>query len=295
MEFRQLRYFVAVAEEQNIGRAAERLNVSQPPISRQIQALEHELKATLLIRTSKGVELTDAGKTFLADAQKILAQAGSAVARTQAAEKGELGRLDVAFFGSTVYRVVPFALRKFHQEYPETQVSLVRMGKREQIGAIADGRIHIGFGRFYSPTSGLKIEQLTSEALFAAVPEDSALARREELTLADLTGLPAVLFPSGDRPSFADTVLQYFLDAGLSIEVTDMATDSTSALALVSAGERFTIVPQAIASLAFPTIAYVPLANTALTAPSACVYRADNQPPVLKAFLNVLRGVDFGG
>lgn len=291
MEFRQLRYFVAVAEEGNIGRAAHRLNVSQPPISRQIQALEYELGAALLTRTPKGVELTEAGRVFYLDAQKVLAQAKNAMDRTRAAERGELGRLDVAFFGSTVYQTVPLMLRAFHRAQPLIEVSLTRMGKAEQMNALRDGRIHVGFGRYYNQMDGLTVESVSNEPLFAAIPADLTLAKQDEVSFADLARLPLVLFPAGDRPSFADEIINLFRDAKVEIDVDSVATDSTAALALVASGTRCTIVPEAIAALRFPTLKYLPITDCNTLTPSSCVFLSDDQAPVLKEFLKVMRSV----
>ncbi|GFE66180.1 LysR family transcriptional regulator [Litoreibacter roseus] len=291
MEFRQLRYFVAVAEEGNIGRAAHRLNVSQPPISRQIQALEYELGAVLLTRTPKGVDLTEAGRVFYADAQKVLSQAKNAMDRTRAAERGELGRLDIAFFGSTVYQTVPLMLRAFHRAQSEIEVSLTRMGKAEQVNALRDGRIHIGFGRYYNQAAGLEIELISREPLYAAIPADLALAKQDEVPLSDLASLPVVLYPAGDRPSFADEIISLFREADVEFDVDSVATDSTAALALIASGTRCTIVPEAIAALRFPALEFVLIKNCSTLAPSSCVYLAEDQPPVLKEFLKVLRSV----
>ncbi len=293
MEFRQLRYFVAVAEEGNIGRAAERLNVSQPPISRQIQALEYELGAQLLNRTPKGVELTEAGRIFFADAQKVLAQTKIATDRTRAADRGELGRLDVAFFGSTVYRAVPVAVRAFHRARPNIEVSLTRMGKATQVNAILDGRIHVGFARYYTAVDGLSVEQLGDEPVYAAIPSDLSIAHRPEVHLAELGKLPIVLYPAGDRPSFADEIVNMFRDENVPITVDSIADDSTAALALVACGNRCTIVPEAIAALRFPTLTYVPIAGSRAKVATSCMFLAENQAPVLKEFLKVLRNLSF--
>lgn len=293
MEFRQLRYFVAVAEEGNIGRAAERLHISQPPISRQIQALEHELGAKLFERTPKGVKLTDAGNIFLGDAKKVLAQTRTAIDRTRAAERGELGQLDLAFFGSTVYGAVPLALRAFRRANPEIAVTLTRMGKTEQVDSILDGRIHVGFGRFFNLTEGIAVEHLADEPLYAAIPADLAMSRKREVTLAELQSLSAVLYPSRDRPSFADEITRIFSNVGETLVVDSVATDSTAALAMVACGGRFTLVPHAIAALRFPTLRYVPLSDKTLTAPSSCIFIDDNQPPILREFLRIIRTMSF--
>lgn len=291
MEFRQLRYFVAVAEEGNIGRAALKLNVSQPPISRQIHALEQELGANLFVRTPKGVELTDAGRVFYTDAQKVLAQTKTAVDRTRAADRGEIGRLDVAFFGTTVYRAVPVALQAFRRAKPQIDVALTRMGKAEQFNALREGRIHVGFGRYYTPSDGIVIERMSEEPLYAAIPRDLALAQSDEVTLEQLAELPLVLYPSGDRPSFADEVIRLFRGGDLDITVDSVATDSTSALALTACKALCTIVPEAIAALRFPTLTYLPISDCKSTSPTSVVFSATDQAPVLKEFLKVLRSL----
>ncbi len=293
MEFRQLRYFVAVAELGNIGLAAQRLNVSQPPVSRQIQALEHELGAALLIRNPRGVELTEAGRVFKAEADRILAQAERAKERSLDAHMGQIGRLDVAFFGSPVYRAVPMALRAFRRGHPRTEVRLSRMGKAEQVEALLDNRIHIGFGRYFNEVPGVTTELLSEEPLFAALPDDSKLSREPEVHMADLTALPAVLFPSGDRPSFADEVLGAFRQSGLEVAIDSFAADSASALAQLSSGSGFCIVPASVATLRVPTIAFVPIVDCPITAPVSCIYASDNHAPILTEFLASLRSISF--
>ena len=238
MEFRQLRYFLAVAETGNIGRAAERLNVSQPPVSRQIQALETEAGAALLLRTPKGVELTDAGRTFAAEAERVLSQAERTLTRTRASGRGEIGKLEVGFFGSPIYRTVPLALRAFHRARPDCEVALTRIGKREQMTAIREGRLHIGFARYYAKNPDLKVEQLGEEKLYAAVPEDLAAMLRGAVSLEQLAEYPLVLFPAGDRPGLADEVIRLIRERGVEPDIESVAEDAAAALALVASGTR---------------------------------------------------------
>lgn len=293
MEFRQLRYFVAAAELGNIGLAAQRLNVSQPPVSRQIQALELELGATLLVRSARGVELTEAGRVFKKEAERILAQADLAKKRSRDAHIGQIGQLDVAFFGSPVYSAVPLALRAFRRGHPNIEVRLNRMGKAEQIEALMDARIHIGFGRYFPKSAGITMELLSEEPLYAALPHDSRLSRESEVSMSDLATLPAVLFPSGDRPSFADEVLGAFRQMDLELTIDSLAADSAAALAQLSSGSGFCIVPSSIAALRFPTLAFRPIADCPITAPISCVYATDNQAPILAEFLTSLRSISF--
>ncbi len=293
MEFRQLRYFIAVAEIGNIGLAAQRLNVSQPPVSRQIQALEHELDVKLLIRTPRGVELTEAGRVFYHEAVKILSSADMLRKRTAEADKGALGTLDVAFFGSPVYRAVPVALRAFRRAFPNTDVNLSRMGKADQIDAIREGRIHIGFGRYYTAEPGIVLETIGEESLFAAVPKDSPLARRDELTLADLTATPAVLFPSDDRPGFADEVIGMFKAKSVPMVIDTFAAETMAALAQVASGNRYCIVPGSVAALGYPTLAFRPIIDCTIRAPISCVFAEGEPIPILAQFLKSLRALSL--
>lgn len=288
MELRQLRYFVIAAEEGNIGRAALRLGISQPPITRQVHALEKELGTKLFLRTPKGVELTDPGEVFYNYAQLVLINARNAVDRTRAADRGELGRLDVGFFGSTGYRAVPLALRAFKRANPGIEISLTRMNKTEQINAIREGRIHIGFGRYYSEASGIAIQHVMDEPVYATIPHDHPLGAGSEIELADLAKLPVVLYPSKDRPNLADEIISIFRARQLEIVVDSIAPDSTAALSLVACGDRCTIVPEAIASLQFPTLRYVRIAGCDTMIATSCVYRSEDKAPVLERFLEAI-------
>lgn len=289
MEFRQLRYFVAVAEEGNIGKAARRLHVSQPPISRQIQYLEQELKAQLLVRTTKGVSLTEAGKTFLEDARKILAQMDRAKERSQAADRGEIGQLEVGFFGSVIYNTVPAALRAFQNSLPEAKVAIKRLGKDAQINALQEGSIHVGFGRYYSDTPGIKIENLGEEDVYVAVSRETDLANEVSVGFSDLSNLPLVLFPQGGRPSFADLVVGAYRNAGFEPKISTITEDVTSALAITALGGTCCLVPASVASLRFPSLRFVQLDEASVRLPLNIIYREHRQAPVLRAFLDTMR------
>ncbi|MCX7561729.1 LysR family transcriptional regulator [Sulfitobacter sp. F26204] len=288
MEFRQLRYFVAVAEEGNFGRAAERLHVSQPPISRQIQALEQELGTVLLLRNAPGVRLTEAGEIFYADAQKVLAQVRGAVDRVGAATRGELGRLNVAFFGSTVYQAVPECLLKLRQAHPGIDLFLTRMSKTQQLNAIREGAIHVGFGRFYPEAKDLCIRDIGNDTMTAAIPTDHPLADRKSVTLAELSVEPIVAYPSADRPNLTDEIIDIFRDHRLDVIVQHVASDSTSALCMAAYSCRCTLVPESITRLRFPGMEFIPISDCHRTIKTTCIYRRDQQAPVLRKLLETI-------
>jgi LysR family transcriptional regulator, benzoate and cis,cis-muconate-responsive activator of ben and cat genes len=223
----------------------------------------------------------------------VLAQANLAVDRTRAAHAGEMGQLDVAFFGSPIYLAVPVALRAFRRAVPLSEVSLTRMSKREQINAVKDGRIHIGFARYYAPESDIAVEKIAEEQLYIAVPQDIPLASKADVTMAEIADMPLVLFPAGDRPSFADAVLMAFSEIGLTPQVNGTATDSTAALAMVASGKRCCVVPESVAALRFPALRFVPITDCPLRAQIACVYSNKHQAPILQQFLRCLHSISF--
>lgn len=289
MEFRQLRYFVAVAEDGNIGAAAKRLHVSQPPVTRQIQALEQNLGVTLFLRTHRGVELTAAGKAFLGDARRLLELAGSSGERSRSAARGELGEVRVAYLGTAIYRRLPLLLKAFLKEVPGATVTLRMMNKGDQIEALRNKRIDIGFGRFYPEEAGITILQITTERLFLAVAQPQVATVGSRPTLAELRNLPLILFPRGGRPSFADEVIGLFKRAGVEPRISAVVEDVNAALALTVAGVGATLVPASVAAIPWPDIQFFDLAEPRAEVPVSCVYRTSDPLPILASFLALLR------
>lgn len=287
MELRQIRYFVAVAEEGNFGAASRRLNVSQPPITRQIRQLELELGVTLFKRTPKGAELTAAGEAFLHEARQSLSQLAHGVERSRAAQRGALGTLHVGYFGSPIYRLVPELLRAFHATLPEVNIALHRLSKGEQIAALKAGRIHIGFGRYFSSEPGIVVEEILREGLALALPE--GLKTTEKMGLRLLRSVPLVLFPDRDRPNFADEVLSVLKREGVEPKVVDVTEDIRSALTLVAIGERAAIVPGSVADLNWSGLRFAPLQALEADCPVHCVYAKGKASPLLRSVLDIVR------
>ena len=288
MELRQIRYFIAVAETGNLGAAARKLHISQPPVTRQIHKLEREIGGDLFVRTPKGVELTDAGRAFLVEARAIIAQTELAIDRSRAAHLGEIGNLDVGFMGSPIYSTVPKILRYFRAHSPKVTISLQRMGKQAQIDALRDGRIHVGFARYYPNEPDLVFTQVELEAPMVAVSIDSSLDA-DAVRLRELKTEPLILFPTADRPNFADTVMDIFARARVKPRVAHTAEDLTSALAVTAAGLGCCLVPTTVAELRWPGIRFIPIANAKPSIPVHCIHRDDRQSPVLDSFLDALR------
>jgi len=296
MDLRHLRYFIAVAEEQNIGRAATRLHISQPPLTRQIQQLEEELSVLLLNRTPRGVELTQAGELFLEEARNIRSIVEQATERTQRAGQGKLGRLDVAIFGTAILDAIPKLLLAFRQSYPEVKIVLHTMNKGEQIEALRQRRITVGFNRMLAPLPDITTKLVVNEELLLAVSHSSPLAKRESVSFSELRDHPLVLFPTGARPNFIDKVMSLCHEAGFEPLVSQEVGDAITGVALAAGGFGVCLIPESATSLALPGVVYKPIKGLPSNAKVdlSCIYRNDDRSPILQAFLSVVDDVQLG-
>ena len=193
MELRQIRYFIAVAEESSFSEASRRLFVSQPPITRQVRQLEEELGVQLFVRSQKGVKLTDAGTVFLEEARQVLTHTRLAAERSQAAGQGQIGKLEIGYFGSPIYSVIPAVVRRFCADNPLASVSLQPTAKRDQPDALRDRRIHIGFGRYYPHASGIEVETVVQERIVLATSDSHVAASGKAIHPRQLKGEPMVI------------------------------------------------------------------------------------------------------
>lgn len=272
-----------------MGRAAARLHMTQPPLTRRISRLERDLGVRLFDRGPGGMSLTEPGLILLERAYRIVRMTEHAVERTRRADAGEVGRLIVGYFGSTIYSVVPSLLRRFLDEHPDVDLTLERATKEAQAVAIRDGRMTVGFGRYYREESGLAIVPLQTEALMLAVPDSFETPSAHDCLVADLRDMDMVLFPSASRPSFADEVEQVCRMAGVAPRFVREAEDVVAALAYVAAGQVVTVVPQSAANVRMPGVRFLTLKD----APGqrvSCIHRTGDESPVLRRFLDTVRG-----
>lgn len=286
MDLRHLKYFIAVAEELNIGRAALRLHISQPPLTRQIQQLEEELDVQLLIRTPRGVELTQAGEMFLEEARNIRSLVEQAIERTKRAGQGKLGRLDIGIFGTGILNTIPKLLQLFRDDHPDVRVVLHSMTKNEQIEALRQKRITVGFNRIMSPQTDIACELIMREPLFLAVHNSHPLSKNVSVSVKELSKHPLVLFPTGPRPNFVDLVLEICGHMGFIPEISQIVGDAVTGVALVAGGFGISVVPESVITFKPPGIVYLPFDDW-LTGKVdlSCIYRKDDESPILQAFL----------
>ncbi|WP_256258840.1 LysR family transcriptional regulator, partial [Burkholderia ubonensis] len=215
MELRHLRYFVAVAEERNFTRAAERLHIAQPPLSRQIQQLEELLGVPLFERNARPLKLTDAGRFFHSHAVQLLAQTAELESMTKRVGKIERS-LSIGFVGSTLYGMLPKIIRRYRDEFPAVELSLQELSTMDQIKALKEGRIDVGFGRIRHEDPSVRRVVLREERMIVALPIGHALdGAKEVLSLHDLVNDTLIIFPKAPRPSYADQVLAAFHDRAL--------------------------------------------------------------------------------
>lgn len=261
MELRQLKYFQAVAEELHFGRAARRLNISQPPLSMQIRALEDELGFELFHRTKRKVELSDAGRQFLTGVRQVLAQAELAVERASQAARGLAGVLTVGFMGPAMGGPLPASLRRFAERYPDIELTLVEMGSVEQIAALRTGTIDLAVVRSFGHTpADLEAVPLWRDEYVLAVEAGHRLAGAGRVTPVDLADEPLILFPRQIQPELHDAIIAAFQSQGITPRIAQRTRTKQNALALAAAGLGLAIVPRATARTRPDSVEIVELA-----------------------------------
>lgn len=267
LELRHLRYFSAVARELSFSRAAEQLHIAQPPLSRQIKALEDELGAELLDRTSRPLRLTPAGRFFQAQARQVLDKMAEIQAATARIAGGARTWFGLGFVPSTLYGALPEVIRRFREAQPTVELSLFEMTTMEQFDALKAGRIDVGFGRLPIDDDDIVAELVRDEAVMAALPANHRLVQHKKLTLAKLASEPLLLYPAKPRPSYADQVLEMFRSRGLRPAIALETNEVQTAIGLVVAGIGYALVPQSVQALARPGVVYMALADEGVTTP----------------------------
>jgi DNA-binding transcriptional LysR family regulator len=262
VELRQLRYFVVLADELHFRRAAARLHISQPPLSKQIAALEQELGCRLLERTRRRVALTPAGEAFLRDTTAVLAELDVAVSMARALDSGLAGVLRVGFVGSALLSIVPAAVQAFSHDRPSVEVELRELPTVEALRLVRSGTIDVGLVRPpMEPDAALRTELVLRERTIAAVPAGHPLARLRRIPLRRLAAEPLVLFPRSQAPGFHDLLIGELAAAGGSPSVAQYAPETTTIVGLVAAGIGVSLVPASVAHLGLDGVVYRPLAG----------------------------------
>jgi DNA-binding transcriptional LysR family regulator len=297
MELRHLRYFIAVAEEGHITRAAERLGMQQPPLSQQIRALEKELGVQLFRRKPRGVELTDAGRALLSDARAILAQIDHAFASTRRTARGEQGRIAVGFTSSAPFHpFVPRVIRAFREAFPLVSLTLDESGTTELIGDLREERVDAAFIRTpVADPAGLVVDRLLEEAMVVALPTQHALARAGRsdsagVNLKRLAGEMFIVYRRHTGPGLYDAIIAACHAAGFSPQVGQEAPRIVATLNLVAAGLGLSIVPASLQRMHMDGVTYRRLTGAAQPkAPLHLASRRGDTSSVVRQFLALVR------
>jgi len=293
IELRQLRYFIAVAEEMHFGRAAVRLHMTQPPLSQAIQALEAALGTPLFSRTKRSVSLTAAGAALLPEARRILLQAEGLPDLARRAASGEAGRLSLAFVSTADYSVLPPFLREFRERYPQVQIDLREATTDVQLEELGYGRIDAGLIIPPLPDkmkAELDYVSVLTEPLVLALPKGTkGLRGQNAIALKAVSDMPLIIFPRRIAPAFHDAIVACFHEAGLTLRIGQEAIQMQTIVGLVSAGMGIALVPQSVSNLKRPGVEYKSLAGKTPMVETGLAWRRDNTSPVLRAFLELLR------
>jgi len=289
MELRQLRCFVAVAEELHFGRAARRLHLSQPPLTRTILQLEEELGVLLFERTKRRVELTLAGRALWEKATRILSLSESAATEVQRIAQGQAGTLSVSFVGSVVFGILPGILREMRARFPEVEVKLHEMATDQQVEALLERQTQAAFIRPGVVHSELESRVLLEEELLVALPVTHLLAEAATVSMADLRNDRFILFPRQTHGSLGNRVLDLCHQEGFRPHVVQEALEMHTALGLVAVGFAVTVLPVGVRLLDWPGVVLKSLPTPAPTIELALAYRKDDASPVLPHFVALVQ------
>ncbi|WP_220480246.1 LysR family transcriptional regulator [Halosaccharopolyspora lacisalsi] len=289
MELRHLRYFVTIAEEQSLTRAAARLHIAQPPLSAQLRKLETELGTTLVHRSARGTQLTEAGRILLEEARRILHEVDQAARMTREVGSGLVGRLALGFIPSATNAVLPPILRRFKTAYPEVSLHLQELRPNEIVDRLHDRRLDVGL--FYLPYSdpSLRVHCVADESLVLALPTTHRLAHRTEVDLSEMADEPFIL-PArhSSIPGLYTIVIQACEQAGFTPRVVQRDVWLMQTIVgLVAGGIGASVLPDSIRQLPRAGVTFLPLTGTRGRARTAMAWRDSTESPVLRSFLDI--------
>lgn len=289
MELSHLRYFVAAAEELHFGRAAQRLHITQPSLSKAVSRLEKELGIELFHRTKRTVQLTEAGRVFFKEARRVLEDVEHATEAARRAAEGEIGALEVGFFSPAIYGILPEIIKTYRDRFPDVKVTLHEWTSAVQMERLREGKIEVGFMRAPVDDEELITEHVSHEPIVAALPEDHPQARREVVPPEELADDPFIMVPRHKEPNSFDRYVSICQRAGFSPKTTQEVFEIHAIVGLVATGMGVAFVPGSIRSLKRPGLVYRPLEDPEARIGTAVVRRSAQPSPVLRTFLDTLQ------
>jgi DNA-binding transcriptional LysR family regulator len=295
-ELAQLRCFTTVATELNFRRAAERLNMTQPPLSRQIQLLEHHLGVALFTRTTRSVALTAAGRAFFIEAQNLLDRAQQAAASAKRFAEGDIGSVTISFVGSAVYEFLPKVIAEARLKQPHVKISLEEMNTYQQHEAMRARRIDLGIVRSPLLQPGFATECLVREPFLLAVPSSHRLATADTVAVTDLDAEPFLMYSHAAYPPFNELLTGMFRSARVAPQYVQWLGSSLTILALVNAGMGLALVPRCAASVVFKGVTFRDIdLGEGVQSELHLIWRSDNDNPAFSMLLDAIRGAVTGG
>ncbi len=293
IDLKQLKYFLAVAEEKSFSRAAERLHISQPPLSQQIMKLEAELGVRLFARTTRTFELTVAGKALMGEAADMLAKMRMTIDTIRQIDRGEVGRLRVGIVGSAMWGPIPSLLEEFQTKYPSVTWTLHESGPNVQYDALRAKQIDVGFWREPKlDEDDLKNDHLKQELCFrenvcVAVNEHHPLATLPYIELTDIRDEP-MLTLALDKSAFPRYLIACCVKAGFQPAIFQEASEPQTLLAMVGAGLGVALMPETTSRIGWPGVIFLPIRTNPPSANLYITYTTLDDAPVVRAFLNIL-------
>jgi DNA-binding transcriptional LysR family regulator len=288
VDLKQLRYFVAVAEELHFGRAAKRLFISQPALSFDIRKFEEQLGVQLLARTNKSVALTNAGQVLLGEARRLLLQAGEAERITVRSAHGLAGRLRIGFVNSMLYRGMPHAVSRFEADYPGVEIVLKEMNTSEQVHAIQRMQIDMGCAHWGNFPSDVTSTPVFSEPFLCCLPADHPFARKRRVDLRALAQEPFILFPRTVSPHYHDLIIAQCVSAGFSPLIRHEARLWQTVVTMVGFGMGVALVPYTLRRVQDPRVCFLPLRGETLLSQVLLLRRSGDAEPVADRFVEYL-------
>jgi len=291
MELRHLRYFVAVAEAENVSRAALKLHVSQPGISRQIRDLEDEIGFQLLERSAKSVRLTAAGKVFLHEAREVLLRVETAVNKAREVAKGGSGEIHVGYAPSLTVQILPAALRKFSEQFPRVRVALHDLSTEEMLAQLGEKKLHVAIS-VRPPAKqlrGLHCEELARYAMCVAVAPKHPLAKLKFISLKQVAGESLVAYSRQDYPEYHEMIDRLFAPFGRKPRIAGEHDSGTSLIAAVESGQGVALVPECLACMVGARLKLLPLRPALPPIPVAAIWRREADGALVEKFMDCLR------
>ena len=287
MDSRQLKYLVAIAEERNISRAAVRLNLSQPTLTRHIQALEEELEVLLFKRTTWGVQLTEAGEALLIHARSIQNHIQLVIEHAQSQAHGQTERLDIGAFGAVLLTYIPGILEAYTGKYPAVETVIHNLPKEQMVESLRQGRLLVFFDRLVPDFPDLRREKVMREPVLVALNQNNPLAAKETINFEELRDQPIISgrFPGNTKAPTQILAEHYHFD----LRLAQTSDNLISSVSMVAGGFGSCIVPQSMQILKLPNVVYRPLvAEIEVGVDLYCVFRPGSQPSLLQNFLDVV-------